>query len=97
MDFKSFAEVDDLTTEEYSLLMKAAALRQADLDYRNHLQAFLNFAVQAEKRVGKNKTKPVYNRFEKFYDREKEINKVLDQKKSENRFSGIGELLKRGE
>ena len=97
MGFKSFAEVDDLTTEEYSLLMKAAALRQADLDYRNHLQAFLNFAVQAEKKVGKNKTKPVYNRFEKFYDREKEINKVLDQKKSESRFSGIGELLKRGE
>lgn len=97
MDFKSFAEVDDLTMEEYSLLMKAAALRQADLDYRNHLQAFLNFAVQAEKKVGKNKTKPVYNRFEKFYDRKKEIGRVLDQKKSESRFSGIGELLKRGE
>lgn len=97
MDFKSFAEVDDLTMEEYSLLMKAAALKQADLDYRNHLQAFLNFAVQAEKKAGKNKTKPVYNRFEKFYDREKEINKVLNQKKSESRFSGIGELLKRGE
>ena len=96
MDFKNFAEVDDLTMEEYSLLMKAAALRQADLDYRNHLQAFLNFAVQAEKKVGKNKTKPVYNRFEKFYDREKEINRVL-QKKPENRFNGIGELLKRGE
>lgn len=96
MDFKSFAEVDELTIAEYGLLMRAAALKQVDLDYRNHLQAFLNFAVRAEKKVGKNKTKPVYNRFEKFYDRDKEINKVLDQEKPESRFSGIGKILVKG-
>lgn len=42
--------------------MEAVRLKQVDLDYRNHLQAFLNFAVKAEKKAGKNKTKPVYTR-----------------------------------
>ena len=56
--------------------MEAVRLKQVDLDYRNHLQAFLNFAVKAEKKAGKNKTKPVYTSFKKFYDYEKEIDKA---------------------
>ena len=55
LGFTSFDQVDRLTIPEYNLLMQAVRLRQVDLDYRNHLQAFLSFAVQAEKRVGKNK------------------------------------------
>ena len=51
MGFKSFAEVDRLTIPEYQLLMEAARLRQIDQDYRNHLQAFLNFAVTARKKT----------------------------------------------
>lgn len=66
------------------------------MDYRNHLQAFLNFAVKAEKRAGKNKTRPVYNTFKKFYDYEKEISKVKCKKISSNRISGIGKYLKKG-
>ena len=76
MGFKSFAEVDRLTIPEYQLLMEAARLRQIDQDYRNHLQAFLNFAVTARKKTGKNKSRPVYTRFSKFYDYEKEIRKA---------------------
>lgn len=82
---------------EYELLMEAARLRQVDTDYRNHLQAFLNFAVKAEKKAGKNKTKPVYSRFKKFYDYEKELAKAKNQGQEKSRFSGIGKLLKKGE
>lgn len=98
LDFKSFAEVDRLTIPEYELLMKAARLKQIDLDYRNHMQAYLNFMVKAEKKTGKNKTTPVYRKFKKFYDYEKELGKVLEMENNhQSRFDGIGELLKRKE
>lgn len=95
MDFKSFAEVDRLTIPEYNLLMEAAQLKQVDEDYRNHLQAFLNFAVKAEKKAGKNKSKPVYRKFKQFYNYEAEQRKVT-RKEQKSRFSGIGKLLKKG-
>ena len=80
LGFKSFEEVDRLTIPEYTLLMEAVQLKEVDKDYRNHLQAFLNFAVKAEKKVGKNKTKPVYQRFRKFFDYEKEVDRVRNRK-----------------
>ena len=95
MGFKSFAEVDRLTLPEYKLLMEAARLRQIDQDYRNHLQAFLNFAVTARKKTGKNKSRPVYTRFSKFYDYEKEIRKATGQQ-APSRLSGLGKFLKKG-
>lgn len=76
--------------------MEAVRLKQVDLDYRNHLQAFLNFSVKAEKKSGKNKSKPVYSKFKKFYDYEKEVEKVSKNNKK-SRFSGIGKFLKKGE
>lgn len=84
-----------LTIPEYKLLMKAVKLKQIDNDYRNHLQAYLNFAVQAEKKAGKGKTRPVYNTFKKFYDYKKELKKV-ENKKEDSRFSGLKKFLKRG-
>lgn len=75
--------------------MKAVKLKQIDNDYRNHLQAYLNFAVQAEKKAGKGKTRPVYNTFKKFYDYKKELKKV-ENKKEDSRFSGLKKFLKRG-
>lgn len=95
LDFKSFEEVDRLTFAEYTLLMEAVRLKQIDTDYRVHQQAFLNYAVKAQKKAGKNKTKPVYSKFEKFYDYKKELKKVKSEKQK-SRFSGIGELLKKG-
>lgn len=97
LDFKSFAEVDRLTIPEYELLIEAVRYRMIDADYRNHLQAFLNFAVKAEKKVGKNKTKPVYDRFEKFYNYEKEQKKLKRKDNEKGRFAGIGKFLKHGE
>lgn len=85
-----------MTIPEYLLLMEAVRLKQIDLDYRNHLQAFLNFAVKAEKKAGKNKTKPVYSKFKRFYDYEAELEKVKTSGKKKSRFSGIGELLNKG-
>lgn len=96
MDYKSFAEVDRLTIPEYELLMQAVRLKQVDMDYRNHLQAFLNFAVKAEKKSGK-KSKPVFTKFKRFYDYEKELAKVTNKGGEKSRFAGIGRLLKKGE
>ena len=87
--------MDILTIPEYKLLMKAVKLKQIDIDYRNHLQAYLNFAVKAEKKAGKGKTRPVYNTFKKFYDYEKELQKV-EKKKENSRFSGLKKFLKKG-
>ena len=96
LDYKSFAEVDRLTIPEYELLMEAVRLKQVDQDYRNHLQAFLNFAVKAEKKSGKG-SKPVYSKFKRFYDYEKELAKVTNKGGEKSRFAGIGKLLKKGE
>lgn len=87
--------MDRLTIAEYKLLMEAAQLKQVDADYRNHLQAFLNFAVKAEKKTGKNKSKPVYRKFKQFYNYEEELRKVTNKDKK-SRFAGIGKFLKKG-
>ena len=75
--------------------MEAAQLKQVDDDYRNHLQAYLNFAVKAEKKTGKNKSMPVYRKFKQFYNYDAEVRKVT-KKEQKSRFSGIGKLLKKG-
>lgn len=93
LDFKSFDEVDRLTIPEYMLLMEAARLKQIDLDYRTHLLAWLTFKAKARK--GKSQ-KPVFNKFEKFYDYRKELDKAMKKEAKESRFSGIGKLLKKG-
>ena len=96
MDFKSFADVDRLTLDEYNLLMEAVRLKQVDKDYRNHLQAFLNFAVKAQRKTGKDKSKPVYSKFKRFYDYEAEIKKVTNKGNEKSKFAGIGKFFKKG-
>lgn len=96
LDFKSFAEVDQLTIPEYTLLMEAVRLKQIDMDYRNHLQAWLTFAAKAEKKAAKGKSKPVYGKFKKFYDYESELKKIQNKGGEKSRFAGIGKLLNRG-
>lgn len=91
-DFKSFDEIGLLTITEYNLLMQAERLRQVDMDYRAHQVAYLAFVAKGQKKAGKNKTKPIYPKFEKFYDYEGEINKALGIKKK-SPFDGIGALL----
>lgn len=96
MGFKGFDEVDRLTIAEYELLMKAAELREADIDYRLHMQAFLNVQAGAKKKAGKNKERLVYSRFNKFYDRKREIDRIMNRETDEkSRFAGIGELFRK--
>lgn len=94
--FKSLEEFNRLTLPEYELLMKAARLREVDRDYRNHLQAYLNFAVKAMKKAGKNKQKPVYSSFKRFYDYEAELDKITIRVKKPDRFAGLKAHLKEG-
>jgi hypothetical protein len=96
LDFKSFEEVDRLTIPEYTLLIEAARLKQIDADYRNHQQAWLNFVVQAKKKAGKHKQKPVYSTFKQFYNYEEELKKTKKTDSKQSKFSGIGKLLKKG-
>lgn len=97
LDYKTLEEVDRITIPEYQLLMEAVRLKQVDMDYRNHLQAYLNFAVKAEKKVGKNKSRPKFSKFKLFYDYEKEIRKATKKGSGKSRFSGIGKFLSKGE
>lgn len=92
MDFKGFAEVDRLTIPEYLLLMEAVRLKQVDKMHDIHLQAWLTFAAKATKGKGKS-SRPVYSRFERFYNYRKELEKVQNPKKEKSKFSGIGKYL----
>ena len=93
LDFKSFAEVDRLTIPEYLLLMEAVKLKQIDMDYRNHLQAWLTFSAKATNKKGV----PRYKKFKKFYDYEKQLKEATKKENKTSRFSGIGKFLKKGE
>lgn len=76
--------------------MEAYQLKMVDDNYHAHWQAFLNFAVQAKKRSGKRNEKPVYNRFDKFFDYKEEIKKCKGKKANKKeKFSGIGKLLRK--
>lgn len=77
--------------------MEAARLKQVDLDYRNHLQAWLNFTVQAKKKAGKHKQKPAFKKFKQFYDYKEALENAKSETEGEkSKFSGIGKLLKKG-
>ena len=72
------------------------AKKKAQESLHEHRQAFLNFAVKAEKKAGKGKTKPVYKRFRQFFDFDKELRKMKNRRKP-SRFTGITKLLNREE
>lgn len=91
-DFKNLNEVDNLTIPEYKMLVKAYEYKTVDRNYYIHFLAFLNFAVQAQRSAGKGKTKPVYKRFSKFFNYEKEIKRVEEREKGADR---IRDFLKR--
>ena len=62
--------------------MKSVELKQIDKERWVHWQAFLNFAVKAEKGRGK-RARPRYRNFEDFFNYKKEIKRVLNEGKSE--------------
>ena len=86
--------MDRLTIYEYNILIEAENLKQVDRDYRNHLQAYLNFQATAKKNVGKNKQKPVFDKFDKFFDYDKALKRVQRKKSEEGRLSALSKFLK---
>lgn len=91
----SFDAVDRLTIPEYELLIEAHRLKEVDRDALIHWQAYLNFAAQATNKSGK----PVYKKFEKFYNYKKELKKAGKESykvKGDSPFDGIGEIMRKG-
>ena len=94
--FTSFDQVNRLTLAEYEIMAEALELRMLDVSLHEHRQAFLNFAVKAEKKAGKGKTKPVYRRFQQFFDFDRELRKIKNRRKR-HRFTGMPNLQTRKE
>ena len=77
-------------------MMEALELKLLDENMRDHRKAFLNFAVQAEKKAGKGKTKPVNKRFKDFFDYDREVKKLKNKRKP-SRFARISKILEKGD
>lgn len=56
----------------------------------------MNFAASAKKRAGKDKVKPVFTRFDNFFDYEAELDKARGIKRNEDRLIAIGKIMKQG-
>lgn len=76
--------------------MEGVNLKLVDLDYREHLLAWLIRAVKAEKGKGKH-IKPVFTKFKQFYDYKAEITKASKKKMEKSKYPGIGKLLSKGD
>ena len=73
--------------------MKAIRLRNVDLDYRSHLDAWLNLSVKGTK--GKHKPRPLYQKFSSFFDYEAAIKRANGEEQKENdRFKSLSRYLK---
>lgn len=92
LGFKNLDQVDNITPYEYRLLMKSKELEMVDEEYKIHLQAYLNMSAQAKKIAGK-KVKPVYTTFNKFYNYQKSLDRVMGIKKK-SKFDGLAQFIK---
>lgn len=92
LGFKSLDQVNNITPYEYRLLMKSKELQIVDKQYEIHLQAYLNMSAQARRRAGK-KIKPVYTKFDKFFDYQKQLDRVMGIKKK-SKFDGLAQFIK---
>lgn len=93
LGFKNLNQVDSITPYEYRLLMKSKELKMVDEQYEIHLQAYLNMSAQARRRAGK-KMKPVYTKFDKFFDYQKQLDRVMGIKKK-SKFDGLAQFIKK--
>ncbi|MED4172559.1 hypothetical protein P4631_08940 [Halalkalibacterium halodurans] len=64
-----------MTPREYTSLMRGYSLKQVDIRYQAHMQAWLNQMVKATKGSEKN-PKPAFGEFKDFFDYDKEIKSV---------------------
>lgn len=85
-----------MTLNEYSYRMLAYRLSVVDKDENDHKQAWLNVTVNNEKEVGSGKNKKrerIFKNFTDFYDKEKEIDKILNV--SKRQISEKKEVIKK--
>lgn len=85
-----------MTVKEYNLRMEAENLKQFDLDYRAHLQAYLNMAVQRKKKSGK-VYKAYYSTFDKFFHYEREMERRLGRDGHAEKLKDIARIMKGGD
>ncbi len=76
--------------------MEAAQLREVDKLYHIHQIAFQSFRVQAMKRAGKHRQRPVFSTFRKFFDYEKALRQASGKDAPSSRFEALKNHL-RGE
>jgi len=79
LDFKRIEDVNDVTLNEYQLLMKAYALKQVDKQYEMHMQAWVNQQAKATKQKGK-KTVPYFKDFKQFFDYEAQVEQIMGKR-----------------
>lgn len=72
-----FVLINRLTLYEYNLLMKGVMLKKLDEKAERHERAWLSRVVNAEKRVGKDKTEYVFKKFSDFFNYDKEYNNLF--------------------
>ena len=60
--------IERMTPEEFEIRMEAYRLQQVDQEFVLHRMAWLNREITAQKKAGKNKTKPYFDSFKKFFD-----------------------------
>ena len=83
-----------MTVAEYEILMKAARLRMTDKTYFAHLTAWLTFAAKATKKTGKNKLRPIYDKFDKFFNYESAVEQVTGKAGKQDRFGALKDYLR---
>lgn len=76
LNIDNLLEIDRLTLAEYELRMTAHKLKKLDELESIHHQAWANNKIKATKLVGK-KTVPIYDKFNKFFDKEALENEIL--------------------
>lgn len=81
-----------LTLYEYDLLMTGNNLKGVDDMHHFHLQAWLNRQVSATQKKGKSEV-PVYKEFQKFFDYDKCLKKVMHQSQLPKDDDGFYDML----
>lgn len=88
--------MDRLTIPQYRILRDSYLLKNVDEERKIHEVAWLAMLAQSEKKAGRNKTKKVYPKFRKFFDYERELDKVrnMNQEEKSERFHDLIQYMK---
>lgn len=83
-----------MTIYEYDIRMTAHNLAMVDKKMEIHLQAWVNQQVQATRESGK-KSVPVFDRFDKFFDYQKELDLVVGKEDEQKIDKNLNDLFRK--